>query len=33
MDWEGTYKGHIQGAATVVEIRDEIKKVLEDTPE
>ena len=33
MDRRGEYKGHIQGAATVVEIRDEIKKVLEDTPE
>ena len=30
---QGKYKGHVQGAATVVELRDQIKQSLEDTPE
>ena len=30
---QGEYKGHQQGAATVVELRDKIKSCLEDTPE
>jgi hypothetical protein len=25
--------GHQQGAATIVELRDKIKEILEDTPE
>jgi len=33
MDKVGTYLGHQQGAATIVELRDKIKEVLEDTPE
>ena len=28
----GEYKGHYQGAGTVVELRDKIKECLEDTP-
>ena len=30
---QGQYKGHHVGAATIVELRDKIKEVLEDTPE
>ena len=30
---KGKYKGHLVGAATVSELRDKIKEVLEDTPE
>jgi hypothetical protein len=30
---KGEYKGHLQGAATIVELRDKIKECLEDTPE
>ena len=30
---QGKYKGHHVGAATIVELRDKIKEVLEDTPE
>ena len=33
MDKVGTYRGHQQGAATIVELRDKIKECLEDTPE
>lgn len=33
MTKQGMYKGHWQGAATVVELRDKIKEVLEDNPE
>ena len=33
MSKQGAYKGHIQGAATIVEIRDKIKECLEDNPE
>ena len=33
MDKKGTYKGHWQGAGTIVELRDKIKECLEDTPE
>ena len=33
MDKRGKYLGHIQGAATIVEMRDKIKECLEDTPE
>jgi hypothetical protein len=33
MDKTGQYKGHQQGAATIVELRDKIKEILEDTPE
>jgi hypothetical protein len=29
----GKYLGHQQGAATIVELRDKIKEILEDTPE
>lgn len=29
----GQYKGHHVGVATIVELRDKIKKCLEDTPE
>lgn len=29
---QGQYKGHQQGAATIVELRDKIKEILEDTP-
>jgi hypothetical protein len=32
MDKTGQYKGHQQGAATIVELRDKIKEILEDTP-
>ena len=30
---KGEYKGHLQGAATITELRDKIKECLEDTPE
>jgi hypothetical protein len=30
---QGQYKGHHVGAATILELRDKIKEVLEDTPE
>ncbi len=30
---QGKYAGHHVGAATIVELRDKIKEVLEDTPE
>jgi hypothetical protein len=30
---QGQYMGHQQGAATIVELRDKIKEILEDTPE
>ena len=30
---QGQYKGHLVGAATIVELRDKIKECLEDTPE
>ena len=30
---QGKYKGHLQGAATITELRDKIKECLEDTPE
>lgn len=30
---KGQYKGFIQGAATIMELRDKIKECLEDTPE
>ena len=33
MSKTGRYLGHVQGAATVAELRDKIKEVLEDTPE
>jgi len=33
MSKQGKYKGHQQGAATVIELRDKIKEILEDTPE
>lgn len=33
MDKIGTYRGHQQGSATVVELRSKIKECLEDTPE
>ena len=33
MTKQGKYTGHVQGAATVVELRDKIKECLEDTPE
>lgn len=33
MDKQGKYKAHVQGAATIVELRDKIKECLEDTPE
>ena len=29
---QGQYKGHHVGAATIVELRDKIKDILEDTP-
>ena len=32
MTKQGAYKGHWQGPATIVELRDKIKEVLEDTP-
>ena len=33
MTKQGLYKGHLQGSATIVELRDKIKECLEDTPE
>ena len=30
---QGKYRGHLVGAATVVELRDKIKESLEDNPE
>lgn len=30
---KGQYKGHWQGAGTIVELRDKIKECLEDDPE
>jgi hypothetical protein len=33
MTKQGLYKGHSQGSATIVELRDKIKECLEDTPE
>jgi hypothetical protein len=30
---QGQYKGHVVGAATIVELRDKIKECIEDTPE
>ncbi len=30
---QGQYKGHVVGAATIVELRDKVKECLEDTPE
>ena len=30
---QGHYRGHHVGVATIVELRDKIKEVLEDTPE
>ena len=33
MSLKGKYLGHIQGAATVAELRDKLKECLEDTPE
>ena len=30
---QGQYKGHIVGAATIIELRDKVKECLEDTPE
>jgi hypothetical protein len=33
MTKQGKYAGHVQGAATIVELRDKIKECLEDTPE
>ena len=33
MDKKGAYKGHQQGSATIVELREKIKECLEDTPE
>jgi hypothetical protein len=33
MSSKGDYKGYLQGAATIVELRDKIKECLEDTPE
>jgi hypothetical protein len=33
MTKQGKYVGHVQGAATVAELRDKIKECLEDTPE
>ncbi len=33
MSTQGKYLGHIQGSATVVELRDKLKECLEDTPE
>jgi hypothetical protein len=33
MTKQGLYEGHLQGSATIVELRDKIKECLEDTPE
>jgi len=33
MSKQGKYHGHLQGAATIAEIRDKLKECLEDTPE
>ena len=33
MTKKGKYRGHWQGAGTIVELRDKIKECLEDTPE
>lgn len=33
MTTQEKYLGHIQGSATVVELRDKLKECLEDTPE
>ena len=33
MTKQGAYKGHLQGAATITEIRDKLKECLEDTPD
>jgi hypothetical protein len=33
MTKQGAYKGHWQGAGTIVELRDKVKECLEDTPE
>lgn len=33
MTKQGEYKGHWQGAGTIVELRDKVKECLEDTPE
>jgi hypothetical protein len=33
LDKQGKYRGHQQGSATIVELRDKIKECLEDTPE
>lgn len=33
MTKQGEYKGHWQGAGTIVELRDKIKECLEDNPE
>jgi hypothetical protein len=30
---QGQYKGHLVGAATILELREKIKECLEDTPE
>jgi hypothetical protein len=33
MTTQGLYKGHWQGAGTIVELRDKIKESIEDNPE
>lgn len=33
IDKKGKYRGHQQGAATILELRDTIQQCLEDTPE
>lgn len=33
MGTKGEYRGHVQGAATIVELREQIKGILDDPPD